>query len=396
MTAERLAGTPMTSRTRIASVDQLRGVAMVLMALDHVRDFFSDARFDPTDLRRTTFALFATRWITHTCAPSFVLLAGLGAYLQRAAGKSKGELARFLATRGLWLVLLELTVVHVGWCFNLHRPFFGLQVIWALGVSMVALSALVFLPMRAVAGLALGMIALHDLADGVHAEALGAAAPLWHAIHEPGPIPIRSALVYVAYPVVPWIGVMALGYAMGPVLALEPPARKKRLFLLGAASILLFAVLRGVNRYGDPSPWVAQSSGPRTLLSFVNCEKYPPSLDYLLMTLGPACLLLGALERWSDSPAVQPIAVFGRVPLFYYLLHLPLIHGLAVLVEYTRHGAVPEALLDGPFGKMSDGYGVSLGSVYAIWASIVLVLYPACVWYAGVKQRSRHPALSYL
>src|SRR5580698_8452796 len=314
---------------RVPSIDALRGAVMVLMALDHARDYFSESRFDPTDPEHTTVALFATRWVTHFCAPVFILLAGTGAYFQLAGGKSRGTLARFLLTRGLWLVALELTAVHWGWEFRLG-PVFGLQVMWAIGWSMVLLAALVFLPPSWVGLIGVTIIVLHDLADGMHASAFGALGPLWHLVHEPAPLAIGPWGFWVAYPLVPWVGVMAAGFGLGPLIAGEPAVRRARLLRIGASLIVGFFVLRAVNVYGDIAPWVHEPSATKTAMSFFRVSKYPPSLDYVMATIGPALIALAWLDTVADSPAVRPLLVFGRVPLFFYLLHVPLIHGAAV------------------------------------------------------------------
>jgi uncharacterized membrane protein len=372
------------TRSRLDSVDLLRGVVMVIMALDHVRDFFSSARFDPTDLRLTSPELFFTRFITHFCAPVFVFLAGTGAFLSK---KPKKDLARFLLTRGLWLVFLELTVVRFGWLFDVNYRFMIAQVIWAIGWSMVVLAGLVFLNVRVIALLGFLMVLLHNTLDGIKGGAGWTIAHVQAPIHLPG-----GRLFFVAYPLIPWIGVMALGYAFGELLQTDPERRRKRLLLLGGAMIVAFVILRATNLYGDPRNWLHQKDTLFTVLAFLNCEKYPPSLCYLLMTLGPAMLLLAAFEGVS-SPAARPIIVFGRVPLFYYLVHLPVIHGAALVAGYFRHGKL---LVGGPFDEMPKDYGYSLPIVYLVWAGAILILYPACAWFAGVKARRRDAWLSYL
>ncbi|WP_394830332.1 heparan-alpha-glucosaminide N-acetyltransferase domain-containing protein [Pendulispora rubella] len=358
---------------RIESVDLLRGIVMAIMTLDHVRDFFSGAQFGPMDLDHTTSAWFATRWITHFCAPVFVFLAGTGAYLSR---RPKPELAKFLVTRGLWLVFLEIAFIRLWW------PFSGgvvLQVIWALGWSMVAMAALVFLPLRALAVFALAMIGLHNALDGVHAEALGPFKALWMVAHESGAFSMFGATqIDVGYPLVPWIGVMAAGYAFGALLQGEVAERRRRIAWLGAAVVLLFIVLRAANVYGDPQPWSVQPRGALfTFLSFLKCSKYPPSLLYLAMTLGPALLALSALDRpgLARASVARPFLVLGRVPLFFYLLHLPLLHGAARLVGQN---------------------GYDLGTLYVVWIAVLALLYGPCHWFAGVKRRNRSAWLSYL
>lgn len=384
---------------RLASVDALRGLVMVLMALDHVRDFFSHTRFDPLDLSRTTTALFFTRWITHFCAPVFVFLAGAAAFLALAGGKPRGELARFLLVRGLWLILLELTVVHVGWFFTLDHSFGMLQVIWALGWSMIALAGLVFLPPRVVLLIGLALIAGHNLLDGIRPAHWGEWDWLWMLLHEQGLLqPAPGITFLVVYPLLPWVGVMAAGFGFGELLRWEPRRRTRWLLTLGAGMVALFILLRATNLYGDPFPWRGQESTLLTLLSFLNCTKYPPSLLYLLMTLGPALLALALLER-GRGPLLRPLILFGRVPLFYYLVHLPLIHALAVGVAYVRHGRAgwlfDTGIFGGSNGRPPDD-GFTLPGVYLAWALVILLLFPLCAWFAAVKARHRGGWLSYL
>ena len=321
-------------RKRLQQIDILRGGIMVIMALDHVRDFFHSAalQFPPENLARTTPAIFFTRWITHFCAPVFMFCAGLGAFLWMQRGRTKRELSRFLLTRGLWLIVLELTVSRLAFYFNFDFSFIALIVIWALGCSMLLLAALIYLPVPWLATLSIVMIAGHNLLDRFPAAAFGSLAPLWNVIHQPGIFPIGKRLVLVAYPLLPWVGVMALGYCFGQVFLWEPPRRKRWLVRTGIAITVAFVVLRWINVYGNPLPWSRQHSAVFTVISFLNCTKYPPSLLFLLMTLGPALLALGLLEhvRLRDS---NPLLVFGRVPLFYYVLHLYLLHAIAHYVE---------------------------------------------------------------
>jgi len=389
---------------RLTSIDVLRGLVMVIMALDHTRDLFSNAAFDPTDLTQTTPLLFFTRWITHFCAPVFVLLAGTSAFLSLTSGKSRGELARFLVTRGLWLMLLEVAVVTpLGWSFNFDYGFTRLQVIWVIGAAMVVLAALVpVAPRRAIGLLGLVIMLGHNVFDGPHAAWLGGFAGTWKLLHNLTPLqPFPHKTVLSIYPIVPWFGVMALGYGCVGELMLADPRRRDRLLLfIGLAMIALFVLLRASNLYGDPRPWGAQTDLVRTLLSFVNCTKYPPSLLYLLMTLGPAAIVLAFADRLPRL-ITGVLTTYGRTPLFYYLLHLPILHGLAVLFSYARYGQAPWLFHDmmaqkGAVHPIPPGYGYDLWVVYLVWIAVVAALYPACRWYAGVKRRSKHPLLSYL
>jgi len=329
---------------RLTSIDALRGLVMVVMALDHTRDLFSNAAFDPTDLTQTTPLLFFTRWITHFCAPVFVLLAGTSAFLSLSGGKSRGELARFLVTRGLWLMLLEVAVVTpLGWSFNFDYGFTRLQVIWVIGASMAVLAGLVpIVPRRAIGVLGLVIVLGHNVFDGPHAAWLGGFAGTWTLLHNLTPLqPFPHKTVLSIYPIVPWFGVMALGYGcVGELMLVDPRKRDRLLLIIGLAMIALFALLRASNLYGDPKPWAVQKDAVRTLLSFVSCTKYPPSLLYLLMTLGPAAIVLAFADRLPRL-ITEILTTYGRVPLFYYLLHLPILHGLAVLFSYVRYGQAP-------------------------------------------------------
>jgi uncharacterized membrane protein len=381
------------TRDRLGSIDLLRGAVMVLMALDHVRDFVSSATFDPTDLDKTTPALFFTRWITHFCAPVFVALAGLGAHLQGERGKSKGALSRFLLTRGLWLVVLEHTFVRFGWAYNMTYNMMVAQVIWALGWSMVVLAGLVYLPRPVVAAVAIAGIVGHNALDAVHSKTLGAWAPVWTLLHEQAPIFLPGRRVFF----VPWVFVMAAGWALGGwLLAGSEVERSRRLLRVGAGMLAAFVLLRATGLYGDPRPFVAQGTLGRNIMAFLNCQKYPPSLGYLLMTLGPATLCLGMLNR-ATGVVARALEVFGRVPLFYYLWHLVLIHAVAIALATVRYGQVPLSMFNPPFGwKVPAGYGYSLGVVYLVWIAVVLALYPACAWFARLKARNKSPWLSYL
>ena len=391
-TSSEFAGVHATARTRIDSIDLVRGLVMVMMALDHVRDFFAPGGFNPRDV--TEPALFMTRWITHFCAPVFVFLAGTSAFLYSTRGRTTQELSRFLLTRGIWLVLIELTLVRLAWTFSFDLSYFFSQVIFAIGASMIALSMLVFLPRGAIAAIALVLIAGHNLLDPIKAEMFGAAAPVWNFLHEPAFLQFGSVKWFAVYPLIPWIGVMAAGYALGPVFTLDRATRTRWLVGLGAAAVVAFVLLRAGNLYGDPAPWRAQAGVGATILSFINCEKYPPSLLYLAMTIGPALLLLATVER-ARGPLAEWITTYGRVPFFYYVSHIFLIHALAVLFAWTS--GVATDWLFGPFpADKPNGYGLTLPGVYAVWLVVVVALYPLCKWFADVKRRRSDWWLSYL
>ena len=397
------AGTPITEKVspapaavaaRLPGIDRMRGLVIVLMALDHVRDFFNvDALyFDPTDLTRTYPALFLTRFVTHYCAPTFVLLAGVSAFLHGRKLNDRGALARFLLTRGVWLILLDAIVVSPVWALELGR--FHLATLWAIGCSMIALAGLVFLPLRAVLLIGVLILVSHNLLDPLHAAQFGAWAPLWSMLHEPGALPFGLP-GGVSYPVLPWIGIMALGYGLGPVFLEPASTRARQLTLLGLASIALFLLLRGTNFYGDPHPWSQQRDSMMTALSVLNVSKYPPSLLYALVTLGPALLLLPAMERFGGF-AGEVLATFGRVPLFIYLLHLYAAHAAAVALFLTEGFDYNQLRGFGAQAAPPAGLGLSLPATYAAWILIMAALYPACRWFANVKRRRHDWWLSYL
>jgi uncharacterized membrane protein len=381
------------SRTRLGSIDTLRGLVMIVMALDHTRDFFANGGFNPRDVAEP--ALFLTRWVTHFCAPTFIFLAGISAYLYGVQGRTASGISRFLLTRGIWLVAIEFTAVRLGWSFDLHFNYFVAQVIFAIGVSMVALAAFVHLPRRAIAAIGLAMILGHNALDGIKAEQLGAAAPLWNFLHQPGRFDVVPGIrFFVLYPLIPWIGVMAAGYALAPVFMQERATRVRQLLLLGAAVTAGFVVLRASNLYGDPVPWTVQGTPLATVLSFINCEKYPPSLLYLGMTLGPALMLVAAFE-WIRGPVAGWIATFGRVPFFYYVVHIFFLHALAIAFAWATIGDV--GWLFGPLaGHKPTIYGLGLPGIYAVWLAVVIALYPLCRWFAGIKRRRTEWWWSYL
>jgi uncharacterized membrane protein len=408
-------------RPRIDSIDLLRGIVMVIMMLDHTRDYIHSGAllFDPLDLSKTTVWLFLTRWITHYCAPVFVFLAGTGAYLQFARGKSKSELSRFLITRGLWLVILEVTVVRLLVTFSVDpKLLFFLQVIWVIGVSMMVLAALIHLPLKLVAGFGLAMIALHNFLDrypatpwrGPGTPVPGWGAKLWMLLHQQAFFPVGptfpSPMVAVLYPLIPWIGVIAVGYAFGALYQMDKERRRKLLLYIGGACVLLFCLIRAFDVYGEPQHWHKQKNIIFTILSFINTTKYPPSLDFLLMTLGPAIIGLYFFEpgRAAIVATTQSIGswvrqffvTFGRVPLFFYVLQWFTSHTIA-LVLYISFGKPWKWLVKTPVDwQYQPGMGFNLVVVYACWIGGVLLLYPLCKWFAGVKARRKDWWLSYL
>jgi uncharacterized membrane protein len=383
------------TRVRVESVDVVRGVIMIIMALDHTRDFFGIPGQNPTDLANASAALFLTRWITHFCAPVFFLLTGTGAFLSLRR-KSPSELSRFLFTRGVWLIFLEVVVVRCfAYQFNFDYRVTMLLVIWALGWSMITLSALVRLPASVVTAIGVVIIAGHNLLDGVKW-----ANPLWSILHSPGfVLNTPEHVVFVGYPLVPWIGVTAVGYGLGQVYSWEAGRRRAFLLRLGLALSAAFLVIRGINIYGDPSRWMSQKNAVFTVLSFLNTTKYPPSLLFLLMTLGPAMVFLSAVDRGTPR-VLRPALVIGKVPLFYYMLHFALIHLLAVVVCYLRYGSAHWMFESPDLGHYPfsppPGWGFSLPIVYLTWAFVVIAMYPLCRWFAALKQRRSDAWLSYL
>jgi uncharacterized membrane protein len=381
-------------RARLESVDVVRGVIMILMALDHTRDFFGTSGINPTDPATTTIPLFFTRWITHFCAPTFFLLTGTGAFLAKRR-RSTSELSRFLFTRGLWLIFLELTVTRcLGWQFNFDYHVLILVVLWALGWAMIVLSALVYLPPWAVTAFGVVMIATHNLFDSVQSN-----NPLWTILHSLNfLVNTPQHVIFVSYVLIPWVGVTAVGYGLGQIYNWPSDRRRPFLLRLGLAMTAAYVVLRAINVYGDPLRWSTQKSAVFTVLSFLNTNKYPPSLLYLLMTLGPVMLFLCAVDagtpRW-----LRPALIFGRVPLFYYLLHIPLIHLIAIAVCYARYGHIYWMFESPDLGNFPitppPGWGYSLPVVYLVWAVVVVTLYPVCRWYSGVRQRRTDAWLSY-
>ena len=383
------------SRPRLDAVDLLRGVIMVIMAIDHTRDYFGIPGDNPTNLATTTVALFFTRWITHFCAPVFFLLTGTGAYLSLRK-RTVGELSNFLITRGLWLIVLEVTVLRcLAYQFNFDYHVTMLIVIWALGWSMIVLGVLVRLPMQMVIAFGVLLIAGHNAFDALRSTNVFVVI-----LHGPGFLLNHPGrIVFVSYPLIPWIGVTAVGYGLGQVYEWDVVPRARFLVRTGLALIAAFVVLRWINVYGDPSRWVAQKSVTFTLLSFLNTTKYPPSLLFLLMTLGPTLLFLRMAE--GGTPALlRPALTIGRVPLFYFILHFAFIHLLALVVCWVTFGS-PHWMVESPdLGKYPftapPGWGFSLAGVYLAWAVVVIVMYPLCRWFAAVKQRRREAWLSYL
>jgi uncharacterized membrane protein len=392
---------------RVGAIDIVRGAVMVLMAIDHVRVYSGVPAGGPSP------GVFFTRWVTHFCAPAFVFLAGTSAFLYR---RSHDDVSRFLLTRGAWLVFLELTVIRVAWTFNFDFAHYMLAgVIWMLGWCMILMAGLVRLPVPVVGTIGLVIVAGHNavgpaivrFVNSTPDSTLGALGKILYVGFFAGPIAlgIGEAKLTVLYSIIPWIGVMAAGYAFGTIVVSDPERRRKACLSIGLSAIALFLVLRGFNLYGDPRPW-AVATGPDSngrppmpaLFAFLNATKYPASFNFLLMTLGPTIALIPLLEG-ARGRVARWLTVFGRVPFFFYVLHIPLIHVLALLVSVVRSGTVsPWLFANHPMGNPEppNGYMWSLGLLYAVWAVAIVLLYFKCRWYAGFKARRNDRWLSYL
>jgi uncharacterized membrane protein len=386
---------------RIASIDLLRGVIMIIMALDHTRDFFHINAWtqDPLDLSTTTPMLYFTRWITHFCAPTFVFLAGASIYFQ-SMRKTKKELSTFLLKRGFWLVLVEIFIVNLEFSFDIKFGFVALQVIWAIGISMIIIGFAIWLPYVAFFIAAMLIVFGHNLLDFY--EAGLAQSPGWwyDLLHRPGIYPLsEDHKLLIFYPFLPWCGLMMLGYCFGNLfLRLQDSRRKKVLMWLGCAALLIFVVLRYLNVYGNPGKWLPQKTATDTFLSFMNVQKYPPSLLFMCATIGGSLLFL-ALAGNANNRLSGFITVYGRVPFLYYVLHFFLIHLLSACLFFTRGHSFQEGIhADGTLTPnfIIPGEGYSLGIVYLLWIGIVLCLYPVCKWFSEYKRTHKNWWLSYL
>jgi uncharacterized membrane protein len=397
--------TPKEPTPRVASIDIIRGAVMILMAIDHVRVYSGLPAGGPTP------GIFFTRWITHFCAPAFVFLAGSSAYLY---GRRHKDLSRFLLTRGLWLIFLELTVIRVAWTFNFDFQHYMLAgVIWVIGWSMIFLAGLALFPAGVVAFVGIVIIAGHNLMDPFIGDLIPTLAEdlrstLWKLGYvaffaDPVKLGTDGPDLVVLYSIIPWVGVMATGYAFGKILTLEPARRNRICLGIGLGATALFFILRGFNLYGDLRPWSAPapgSDGPQmpAVLSFLNTTKYPASLCFLLMTLGPTITLIPLLEGARGAIA-RAVTVFGRVPFFFYLLHIPLIHALAMVVSLIREGSVNPWLFENHpmmVPPAPEGYTWSLPLLYLVFAVAIVLLYFPCRWFADLKARTRSRWLRYL
>jgi uncharacterized membrane protein len=386
-------------RNRIQSIDILRGIVMIIMALDHVRDYFHYDAFlySPTDLNKTGGFLFFTRFITHYCAPVFVFLAGISAHMY-GSKRSRRALFFYLLKRGVWLVFAEFFVITLGWTFNPAYPIFNLQVIWAIGISMIVLSAMIHLKRQYILVIAVLLIAGHNLLDNLHVSNNGITNFLWYILHEPGGFAVGQSIVFVRYPVMPWIGIMALGYYLGALYntGYDAVKRKKILLSAGLGAIALFIILRSFNIYGDAAQSSIQKNILFSFLSFLNVTKYPPSFLYTLITLGPAMIFLSMAEK-PLTTITKKVAVFGRVPFFYYVIHLYLIHLFAIIGATIAGYHWSAMILSDRVNRTAElkGYGFNLFIVYLVWIVLILLLYPCCKWFDRYK-RNNQAAKSWL
>jgi uncharacterized membrane protein len=396
---------PATSHDRLTSLDAVRGVAMVIMALDHVRDFFhiGAMSFAPDDLTRTTPLLFFTRWVTHLCAPTFVFTAGVGSYLRLKRDGSKARLSWFLLTRGLWLIGIELTVMRLAMNFSFAAQYpWLLLILWAIGMSMIALALLIHLPRPLLAVVSAAGLLLHNTLDGLRPAQFGSFAPFWQMAHQPGVFLVGGMPVVVGYPVLPWIALMAAGFCAGPIFTWERERRRRVSLVAGVVLIALFVALRTVNVYGDPRPWSTQPEASLTALSFLNATKYPPSLAFLALTMGAAMVILAWLE-WRPLSSRHPFVLFGRVPFFYYVVHFWVAHILAAIFAWVRYGSAARAFLFAPLPSMGGpsrlfppDFGYSLWVAYVVWIGVVALMYPLCRWFERLKFAKRRWWTGYL
>jgi len=383
---------------RLAFIDALRGLILCLMVLDHTREFFHAGayQYDPLDLDKTSVIVYFTRWLTHLCAPTFVFLSGVSIFLQQEKGKTGWALSRFLLTRGLWLIVLELTVLDFGW--NFAAPLVFLQVFWAIGISMMIMAALVWLPRHVVLALGVLIVAGHNLLDGVDQSQLNPGMQaFWRLMMQPGGL--GAVPGFIAYPAIPWLGIMCLGYGLAPMLS-RSENRSRNLLLLACGMIALFLILRIPNLYGNGRPWEAPANAAFTPLAVLDVTKYPPSLDYVLITIGITILLALGLERLPQN-LLKPFLAFGRTPLFTYLFHLYLLHlsaiGMGLIMGVPPQDFVNFLLNSGPGGVLANAHwGLPLWATYLVWLAVLVVLYPLSSRYAAYRAKHRHWWTSYL
>lgn len=392
---------PSVAQHRIYAIDVLRGLVMVIMALDHTRDFFHAEAFtrDPLDPATTNILMFFTRFITHYCAPVFILLAGMSIYLQ-SLRKSKAELSAFLFKRGLWLIVVELILITFAWTFDFSYSIFILQVIWAIGICMVLMGGIIRLPYMLILAAGFTIVMGHNILDFIPGTHQG----FWWDLLRNGNFAFHQIMpghqITIIYPFLPWLGLMMLGYGLGKIYepSMDPAFRKKLLLYTGTGLILFFVLLRYINVYGDPLPWTLQDNTTSTIFSFLNVHKYPPSLLFMCITIGPALIFLALFET-TQNKITRIISVYGKVPFFYYILHFYILHTLCMILFLSRGHTFSEGIQETagiPFRFLIAGEGYSIGIVYLIWILMVITLYPLCKWFSDMKRKHRHWWLSYL
>jgi len=387
---------------RITSLDLLRGTVMLIMALDHVRMYFALGTWysEPTNLATTTPLLFFTRWITHFCAPVFVFLTGTSAFLYGSNKAKISQLSWYLFTRGIWILIAELTIINFAWTFDVTFSFRILQVIWAIGASLILLSVLVFLPIKMIFVVGIILVFGHNLLDPITVNGTSFRDLVWYALHQPNAFRLGDTTISLFYPILPWLGLMALGYVFGTFYTkdFDEQRRRRWLVLIGLGAVALFLALRGLNLYGEPDSWSTQDTSLFTVMAFLNTSKYPPSLHFLLMTIGPALIFLALSERMQPR-TTNPIVVFGRVPFFFYILHLYFIHAFAMLAlvfaghDWMEYILTARAIASGTLSS----FGLRIEAVYIVWILLIMLLYPLCIAYQRYK--GNNPAkwwLSYL
>lgn len=393
MTGRSIPNIPPTSR--LDSVDLLRGIVMVLMPLEHVRMAFTKDPFAPLNYNVISAFTFFTHWLPDFCAPIFFFLAGLSIFLS-GRRKTRSELSSFLFTRGIWLIILEFTIIRFSWFFNFDYHYLMAQVFWTFGISMIVMAGMIHLPHVAVSAIAITVLAGHNLLDPIAPHPFGESNWIWTLLKTPATLePWKGVRVLMLYPLIPWLGIMLAGYSIGPFYLWEATKRKWTLLSIGSLLLMGFCIFRMGNFYGDPTPWHPQPNSLATLFSFLHVEKYPASFLYCLMTISISLILL-ALFDGRDFRLAAPIITFGRVPLFFYLLHLPLINLIAIGFALFRYGAAGWFFENPPFPTQPSDYGYSLATIYLVWVGVLLVLYFCCRWFAEIKRSRRQAALSYL
>jgi uncharacterized membrane protein len=390
-----------TKSYRIDAIDLLRGLVMIIMALDHTRDFFHKPAWteDPLNLETTTPILYFTRWVTHLCAPIFVFLAGTGAYFQ-SQRKSKKDLSLFLIKRGLWLLIVEILIINFAFSFDIHYSVIGLQTIWSIGISMIILGLVIWLPFPVILVLGSLIVLGHNLLDYFETPGKPPQGWFYHLMHQPTVYPLWDGhSIFILYPFLPWAGLMMMGYCFGKLfLKYEGAQRKKVLLLIALGLFLLFAVLRIPNIYGDPGAWIKQKNALYSFLDIMDVQKYPPSLLYMCATIGIGLVILALIGN-ARNRLTKFIIVYGRVPFLYYVLHFFLIHLVSGILYLTRghsvaDGVAPKEFLQPNFTAPNEGYSLFL--VYIIWILIVVSLYPVCKWFSEYKRKHKDWWLSYI